>query len=416
MKVLWFTNIMLPEFARALGRTPVNSGGWMDSLLSSLQKYASDVELCIVCMNHNGVLPQHRIGTVTYMTLGTNPVHEAESILAGFCPDVIHIHGTEGIAQLLPQSIVGDSKTVVSIQGVLSGCFPHYVGCLSPGEIAPFRNRIKEVLRKTGLYQLAALWRTQRVPREKDVFSKVRNLAGRTEWDLAWAKALSPSARYFTIGEILRQPFYSGVQDRDRERDSHRIYCSAAMSYPLKGGHWLLHATGLLKERFPDVKLCVANARKVLCPDSFIGRIKWGDYERYLNHVIGELGLTHNVELLDDLTAGEVADQLRRAEVFCLPSHCENSPNSLGEAQLLGVPCVATYVGGVPSMLKDGEDGLLVPSGDPAVLANAIEKMFTDKAFASSCAARSFEKARKRHDPQTVVSQLLSCYNAISGK
>lgn len=416
MRVMWFTNIMLPEFAKAIGRTPVNIGGWMDALLSSLQKYAPDVELCIVCQNQEGILPIHKSGKVTYMTLGSDPAREAESIVAEFRPDVIHIHGTEGIAQLLPPDVIGDSKTIVSIQGVLSGCFQHYAGGLAPGEISHFRNWSKEILKKTGLFQLETMWREKRVPREKVVFSKVKNLAGRTEWDCAWAKALSPTAKYFTIGEILRQPFYSGMPDAAAPRIPHRIYCSAAMSYPLKGGHWLLRAVGLLKERFPDVQLRVANAQKVLRPDSFIGLLKWGDYERYLNHIIEELGLARNVELLGDLSAEQVADELRSAEVFCLPSHCENSPNSLGEAQLLGVPCVATYVGGVSSMLKDGEDGLLVPSGDPAVLAYAIEKMFVDKAFAKSCAAHSFEKARKRHDQQTVVSQLLSCYDAIKRK
>ena len=57
------------------------------------------------------------------------------------------------------------------------------------------------------------------------------------------------------------------------------------------------------------------------------------------------------------------------ADVFLLPSQSENSPNSLGEAMLLGLPCVASNAGGIPDMLADGQEGLLY--GD-ALAADAL--------------------------------------------
>ena len=62
--------------------------------------------------------------------------------------------------------------------------------------------------------------------------------------------------------------------------------------------------------------------------------------------------------------------ELRRAHVFAISSYIENSPNSLCEAMQAGMPCVATYAGGIPSLVEDGRTGLLFPPGDAPLLAS----------------------------------------------
>ena len=71
-----------------------------------------------------------------------------------------------------------------------------------------------------------------------------------------------------------------------------------------------------------------------------------------------------------------------QSHVFVCPSFIENSPNSVGEAQLLGIPCIASFVGGVSDMVVDGETGLLYRFEEVEMLAAAVCRIFTDDKFA----------------------------------
>src|SRR5690606_3225893 len=79
-----------------------------------------------------------------------------------------------------------------------------------------------------------------------------------------------------------------------------------------------------------------------------------------------------SLRLLGKLDADALLERLMEASIYVLPSHIENSPNSLCEAMMLGMPCITTSVGGVSSLIEDGTDGILVPDGDPWSLAGAI--------------------------------------------
>jgi glycosyltransferase involved in cell wall biosynthesis len=81
------------------------------------------------------------------------------------------------------------------------------------------------------------------------------------------------------------------------------------------------------------------------------------------------------------LFAGQRDDVLRilaGADVFVLASRQEGLPVVLMEATSVGLPIVATAVGGVPEVLTDGVDGLVVPPGDPLALADALSRVVTD--------------------------------------
>ena len=71
----------------------------------------------------------------------------------------------------------------------------------------------------------------------------------------------------------------------------------------------------------------------------------------------------------------------RAADASLLPSAWENFPHTVVESLAVGCPVIATAVGGVPEVVRDGENGLLVPSGDPVALADAIGRFFGDDAL-----------------------------------
>ena len=409
MKVLWFTNVLMPEFAQAINASTSSSGGWMMALADAIRVYAPEIQLTIATRSPKKV--NCLIGEVYYVGLGVEVMKEADQLVKSLNPDIIHIHGSEVIAQQLSNEILSDDRTMLTIQGVINGLATHYTGGLTRDDIRVDRSLFKEWLRKTGMFQIQRRWAKDSASHERRVFSLVKNIAGRTGWDKDWARMLNPDSRYFEIGELIRKEIRSR---NNRCVRGHSIYCSAAMAYPLKGAHWLLKAVAALKRKYPDITLRVADAERVNSPKKILERIRCGDYHKYLNRIMREYGIEDRVVLLGRLSASEVANELEHAELFCLPSLCENSPNSLGEAMLSGVPCIATYVGGIPSILENGNEGLLVPSGDPAALAGAIDRLFSDKVLARKYAEAAYSTAVKRYAPETVVEQLKSAYQAIS--
>lgn len=409
MKVLWFANIMMPEFALAIGRPVSRYGGWMVALIDAIRECARSMELTVVCQGACDV--RRVVNGVSYIAC-RDVAQTALEVVESLNPDIIHIHGSEVIAQMLPDKILEDCRTVLSIQGVMSGCAPHYSGCITPFEIRGNRNRIKEVLRHTGVFQIQEKWIGQMAVRERHIISRVKTVLGRTDWDRAWVSCLNEKANYFHVGEILRAPFYH-VTRRIEDVRKHTIYCSAAMAYPLKGGHWMLRALRFLKDKYPDVQLRVACAECVKKPTTLKGRLKWSDYHRYLNQLMHDLGVEENVVLLGMLSETDVIAELNHAELFCLPSLCENSPNSLAEAQLSEMPCVATDVGGVRSLLKDRQEGLLVQPADPAALASAAMELFESPDVAREFAIRAAETAKHRHDSGVVLAQLTQAYKSV---
>jgi glycosyltransferase involved in cell wall biosynthesis len=77
----------------------------------------------------------------------------------------------------------------------------------------------------------------------------------------------------------------------------------------------------------------------------------------------------------------------RAADASLLASAWENFPHTVVEALAVGAPVIATAVGGVPEVVRDGENGLLVPPGDPVALAEAIRRFFGDEELRRRLAA-----------------------------
>ena len=83
--------------------------------------------------------------------------------------------------------------------------------------------------------------------------------------------------------------------------------------------------------------------------------------------------------MLGKLSEEEMKQQFLKSNVFVCASVLENSPNTVGEAMLLGVPVVASRAGGIPDMITDGSEGLLFETGNPADLASAVDKVFSQE-------------------------------------
>ena len=116
------------------------------------------------------------------------------------------------------------------------------------------------------------------------------------------------------------------------------------------------------------------------------------------------------------MNAEEIVEELKKAHVMVLPSSIENSPNSLCEAQLVGIPTVASYVGGVPEMLRDGKDGFLYAFNEPLMLAEYISRIFESDKLAESFSKSSYNWIRERQGQKLVVDQTIENYRMIIGE
>jgi glycosyltransferase involved in cell wall biosynthesis len=243
---------------------------------------------------------------------------------------------------------------------------------------------------------------------EKRALRSVDFINGRTEWDKAHAFFINPQASYGHNDETLRMPFYEGQWELEHCQN-YRIFMSQA-HYPIKGLHMLLQALPAVIADYPNAEVHIAGH------DFFNNRgCKINGYGYYINRLIQKLGLSENIYFTGLLDGDEMKAQYLKAHVFVCPSAIENSPNSLGEAQMLGTPVVASWVGGIPSMVEHGVSGLLYRFEEPEHLAAHILNVFANVELCKKLAIGGREAAQMRHNPERNAHNLYKSYKLLLG-
>lgn len=151
---------------------------------------------------------------------------------------------------------------------------------------------------------------------------------------------------------------------------------------PCKGHSDLIRAIAELRARGFDARLEIAGE------DERGG----GGYHQELAAEIKRAGLDHAVTLLGAVSEQRVLKGLEEAHVFALASLAEPLGVAIMEAMALGTPVAVTGAGGVPELVRDGQDGLLVPPADATAMADAIERIARDV----NLAAKLADSARAR--------------------
>lgn len=406
--------MLFPEPQKFLTGSEVikGGGGWMTSAADVLSK-TDNVELCVATVSplvseltvHQGnrikyyILPYGK-GNKTY-----NSEYEPffKTIKDNEHPDVVHIHGTEFTQGLAYVNSCGAENVVVSIQGMKSVIADYYCAGIS------FRERLRNItlrdLLKGGITKEASAFRKQG-ENEIKLLSKVNHIIGRTSWDKAHTWSYNPVITYHHCDETLRPEFYISRKWHYEECRKHSIFMSQAW-YPLKGAHQVLKAVNHLITMYPDLEIRIAGDNIT----RFAGLqrvIHFNTYSNYLSHLIKRYHLQNHISFTGPLSAQEMIDEYLNCNVFICPSSIENSPNSLGEAQILGVPCIASYAGGIPDMMR-GQESFLYRFDDVEMLAYQIDTVFKQR----TDYVGMIEQVERRHNPNIINNRLLEIYNTI---
>ena len=105
---------------------------------------------------------------------------------------------------------------------------------------------------------------------------------------------------------------------------------------------------------------------------------------------------------------------LAHADLLVLPSVYEELGTVLLEAMQAGLPVVASRTGGIPDVIEDGANGMLVPSGDPEALARAIDRLLADRDLARRLSEEAQERA-KDYDWEVLAERILRVYQGVTG-
>ena len=415
MKILWLCNVA-PSAVEEKRSGRKGSGLWMDQMLTQLRQLGMEMRiLCPGRENTDGILD----AGCSYHCFRTRLPHEYcpeqevdfENQLKSFQPDVIHVWGTEYSHNLAMMRVCRKlerlDSTVISIQGLCYVCAGHY----SEGIPCRIQKKytLRDFIRRDNIIQQARKF-SLRGGHELEALQIAKHVIGRTRWDEICTRQIQPERNYHFCNETLREPFYEG-QWCYGTCQKHRIFASSS-AYPVKGMHYLLQALAQVVKTYPDAVLAVPG-KNLLAARSFLEKQKQTAYQRFLVSLIRRYRLEDHVEFLGKLTAEEMKEQYLKANVFALASTIENSSNSLGEAMVLGVPCVAADVGGVTSMLVPEKEGLVYPSTAPYMLAGDLEKVFEMGEEAEQMGLRARKHARITHDPDTNLRTLLEIYRSL---
>ena len=268
----------------------------------------------------------------------------------------------------------------------------------------------RDLVKWDSIFQAKIKFANRGILENEYVFNSKHSI-GRTNWDFAHVKTINPNINYHFCNESLREGFYTAEKWKLEKCESYTIFLSQA-EYPIKGLHKVIEAATILVNDYPQLKIRIGGGN-IINNASFVDRVKRTGYGKYIGKLIKKNKLGENILFLGPLSEDKMIFEYQRANVFICPSSIENSPNSLGEAQLIGVPVVASYSGGTPDMIEDGKTGLMYRFEEIEMLAENIRKIFTDSNLAIKLSENSIFSASLRHNRKTNLDKTISIYNNI---
>lgn len=324
-------------------------------------------------------------------------VEALKRVIADYKPDVIHLFGMEcPFATILGRT---DVPLVVHLQGLLLPCSNAFwpIGMNHNTLTWPFT--IREHILRNG-YRFAKQSMEVRAENERKLFRRMQFCMGRTEWDCEVSQLMSPNSAYFHVDEVLRPVFYDH-KGKWAQPQSAKFIITSTISQTIYKGLDLVLKTAALLESETNVDF----EWRVIGVNGKSSYVRF--FEKYT-----QIHSPH-VRYMGVMNAEELCQNLMETNVYVHPSYIDNSPNSVCEAQMLGVPVVATNVGGVASLMENGRSGILVPANGPFELAYHLKRLAQNLSEAEALGREGCKLAIERHNKEKILSDLLHTYEQV---
>lgn len=384
LKILWLCNLVLPDFSQEFGIKRSNFGGWMTAMLHELErKEGINISLCFpiydenrlrngACNGHNYYTFLDNINAEIY---NVKLVGIFKQILEKEKPDIVHIWGTEYPHTLAMVNACEEmgllDNVIVNIQGLVEPISLYYLDHIPKNYLDKENEHGNSLRKEQEKFKIQGIY-------EREALYKVKHVIGRTDWDCAWIRHINSNITYHYAGEILREEFYNIKHNWSYDAcKKHTIFVSQA-GYALKGFDYLLHALPDIIKDYPDVHVYVAGANPMEF-DQRTGTIS--PYGNYLRYIMDETSLQNKITFLGQLDVQQMIKMYLSANVFVSCSRIENSPNSVCEAAVIGVPIVASFVGGIKSLAEEMTNIYLYQPGAEYMLTFYIKKIFAKDKF-----------------------------------
>ena len=407
MKVLWFS--ITPVFFNDQDAGK-GGAGWI-SALERVVARDNDIQLYVAYLTTDINKGKETKGNITHIPMvrqsrkidrlrclftdrysNEETVKKSLEIIDAVSPDLIQVFGSEWCFGLVAQ--YQNIPVVVHMQGFWN----EYLN----SSFLPGQSRLSEFVRQfprnLRFQFLEYRKRIQRAEMEKTIMQKNRYFMGRTRWDQAIVRLYNPFAKYYLVNEALRDDIVNSQCIWGCE--SRKLYTFATLGtcQTLKG-HDVILKTAYLLKKHSNISfrwLLIGASSKELKAFEQFTKIRAKDV---------------NVKPCGRMNAKQVTGILGNTDIYIHPSYADNSPNAVCEAQFLGVPIIATNVGGIPSLFSDTYDkDLLVPTNDPYYLASKIIELAPDLERKRKLSALNIELSHSRHDDVHILSALKKAY------
>jgi glycosyltransferase involved in cell wall biosynthesis len=419
MKILWVVNIPFAGMIEIAESEKQNtSGSWLSAALDGFIG-KDDVSLMIVTSGRVKTIKEIKQKNITYCIIpGGYPFEYKykskknkiywDKIKNSYKPDIITIWGTEFTHGYLALKVLNDIPSVIYIQGLLESISRYYLSGISRKEILDSIT-IRDIIKLDWITKAQkSYYKRSRI--EAEMIRLSGNVIVENNWCSSHCYQINSVCKIYRCELDVRSEFFE--KKWDKENMLRFTIMSNAAGYPIKGLHILIKALRIVVKEYPKAMLLIPGNGHLI-NSNILKKIKESGYSRYIRRLIISFGLQNNVSFIGSKTFEEMADSMSKSNVVVIPSSIENHSSTLIEAMIVGVPCVASYVGGIPEYVRHEYNGLLYRFEEYEMLALYIKKIFSDIVYATSLGNNACQSMRESRSSDSINSKLMSIYKDI---
>lgn len=294
-------------------------------------------------------------------------IKRLKKYLIALNPDIIHAHGTENAYGLA--ALNSNIPYIISIQGIYN-----------------------EILKDNNSY-------VSRRQKELEL-QQVKScpiFACRTNFDKSFIHQYNPSAKIYHLNEAINKTFFLNKWENSYQNNS-LLFVGTLIER--KGIEILLNALQLVKKEISSIFLNIVG----------VGEPK---YVKYLKDICVKKDLLLNTKFYGFLSPEKISALHMTSQIFILPTFVDNSPNSLAEAMVSGMPIIASNIGGIPSMVQNNKSAILISSGDPYELSDKIIHLINNPNIRIQLSKNVKKIAVEKYHPSKVSNETLRIYQEI---